>query len=69
MFIPPVHFKMEGMHIFEEILKKNDWMMKVDLKDAYTMMLIQEDDRKFLCFTAQNHLFSSLVACCALYGI
>ena len=28
-FIPFVHFKMEGMHTLRDILKENDWMVKV----------------------------------------
>ena len=31
----PQHFKMEGMGALRELLRVNDWMVKVDLKDAY----------------------------------
>ena len=29
------HFKMEGFHMIKSLLKQNDFMVKVDLKDAY----------------------------------
>ena len=56
-FIPFVHFKMEGMHTLRDVLKENDWMTKVDLKDAYFMIPIQEVDREMLRFSTQGHLF------------
>ena len=34
-YVVPHHFKMEGIHILRDLLKRNDWMTKVDLKDAY----------------------------------
>ena len=56
-FIPFVHFKMEGMHTLRDVLKENDWMTKVDLKDAYFMIPIQEVDREMLRFSTQGRLF------------
>ena len=44
-FILFMHFKMEGMHTLRDVLKENDWMAKVDLKDAYFMIPIWETDR------------------------
>ena len=28
------HFKMEGIHFLKDILVRNDWMLKIDLKQA-----------------------------------
>ena len=56
-FIPFVHFKMEGMHTLRDVLKENDWMTKVDLKDAYFMIPIEEVDREMLRFSTQGRLF------------
>ena len=56
-FIPPPHFKMEGFHTLRVVLRRDDWMTKVDLKDAYFMIPIQEEDRKLLRFSVQNRLF------------
>ena len=34
-YIPYKHFKMEGLFLLKEIIQKNDYMCKIDLKDAY----------------------------------
>ena len=34
-WVEPQNFKMEGMRTLRELLRVNDWMVKVDLKDAY----------------------------------
>ena len=34
-FIPYRHFKMEGLHCLRNILKKGDYIYKLDLRDAY----------------------------------
>ena len=33
-FVRKRHFKMEGIHTLQEIVRPNNWMVKVDLKDA-----------------------------------
>ena len=33
-FIPYEHFKMESIHMLKDLLKKGDYMVKIDLKDA-----------------------------------
>ena len=34
-YIPYKHFKMEGIHMLRDLLRKDDYLVKVDLKDAY----------------------------------
>ena len=34
-WVEPQHFKMEGLGTLTELLRVNDWMVKMDLKDAY----------------------------------
>ncbi len=34
-FVRYEHFKMDGIHMLRDLLKPNDYMAKVDLKDAY----------------------------------
>ena len=34
-FIKRQHFKMDGPQVIKDLLQKEDWMVTVDLKDAY----------------------------------
>jgi len=38
-FVKSEHFKMEGLHTVKALLRRSDWMAKVDLKDAFFMSL------------------------------
>ena len=44
------HFKMEGIHMLKDLLKAGDWMATIDLKDAYFMIPMAQEDREFLRF-------------------
>ena len=44
------HFKMEGIDMLKDLLRAGDWMAKIDLKDAYFMIPIAQEDRYFLKF-------------------
>ena len=35
VYIVPHHLKMEGIHNLKYLIKRNDWMTKVDLKNVY----------------------------------
>ena len=35
LWVRPQHFKMEGIHTLREIVAQDDWLAKLDLKDAY----------------------------------
>jgi hypothetical protein len=45
-FIPHTHFKMEGIHMLKDLLRQGDFMAKIDVKDAYFAVPINEKDRK-----------------------
>ena len=34
-YVPPVHFKMEGLKTVRQLLQQGDWMVKIDLEDAF----------------------------------
>ena len=44
------HLKMEGIHLVKDLLHKEDWMVKLDFKDAYFAVPIHQDHRKLLQF-------------------
>lgn len=41
---------MEGIHMLKDLLKAGGWMAKIDLKDAYFMIPMAQEDRDFLKF-------------------
>ena len=49
-WVQPQQFKMEGIHTLRELLVRNNWLAKLDLKDAYFTVLIHWDHQKYLRF-------------------
>ena len=58
-FVRYEHFKMEGMSMVADLLVKDDWMIKIDLKDAYYCVPIAETHRKFFRFRWKGELCES----------
>ncbi|XP_040213655.1 uncharacterized protein LOC120943996 [Rana temporaria] len=44
------HFKMEGIHCLRDLLTPGDWLVKVDLKDAYLTVPMHPDSQHLLRF-------------------
>ena len=49
-FLPKEKFKMEGLHTARALPRKGDYVMKLDLKDAYYAVPIHPESRKYLRF-------------------
>ena len=56
------HFKMESIKTAKGLLCREDWMIKLDLKDAYLLVPLYHHHRKFLAFHWRGQLwrFTSL---------
>lgn len=44
------HFKMEGLHTIQQLIRLNDCITKVDLSDFHMHFLISETDRTYMRF-------------------
>lgn len=49
-FIPYQHFKMEGLDCVKFVLKKGDWLVKINLRDAYFLVPLSPECYKFFRF-------------------
>ena len=56
-FIRYQHFKMEGIPTLADIIQPNDYMVKLDLKDAFFSIRVAEKERKFLRFVWRGQLY------------
>jgi len=56
-FIQYEHFQMEGLKLLPDLLQQHDWMVKLDLKDAYFVVPMAAEHRKFLRFRWSGRLF------------
>ena len=67
-FVVPQHFKMEGLHTLKDILKQNNWLTKVDLKDAFFMVPMHDSCRPALRFLVLT-ISSSSHVCHSAYPV
>ena len=56
-YLPKETFKMEGLHTARSLLRNGDFMMKLDLRDAYFAVPIHQDSRKYLRFLFEGMTF------------
>lgn len=61
-FLTPQHFKMEDLKVLATIIQPKDYMVKVDLKDAYLHVPIWKQHRKYLqiCVGGKRYQFKAL---------
>ena len=65
-YIPYQHFKMEGLNNVKELLQKGDYMVKIDLTDAYFSIPLHKNSRKFLRFLWEGKTYEFLCLCFGL---
>lgn len=56
-YIHTPHFKMENVFSLRDILKKGDWLAKIDLKDAYLTVPMAKAYQKYLRFQWQGKIY------------
>lgn len=56
-FIIAPHFKLQNWKTVIRLLFPNDFLASIDLEDAYFLIPVHQDDRKFLRFRFQGQLF------------
>jgi hypothetical protein len=60
------HFKMEGLPTLRHLIRERDWMVKIDLKDAYLTVPMNEDFHDFLQFLWAGEVFQFTSLCFGL---
>ena len=65
-YITYEHFKMEDIHMLRDLLKLGDWLVKIDLKDAYLTVTIWINHQKYLRFLWKD---SMLEFACLPFGL
>ena len=65
-FVRYEHFKMEGLDSVKYLLKPNDWLVKIDLQDAYFLVPVAAQHRKYLRFFWKGVLYEYV---CLPFGL
>ena len=50
-------FKMDSARTLKDLVRRNDWLVSIDLKDAYLSVPLEEGDRKYLRFTWEERVY------------
>ena len=64
--IPYEKFKMETLNNVKDLLKQNDYLVKIDLKDAYFSIPLGQKSRKYVRFQWEGTTYEFL---CMTFGL
>ena len=56
-FVAKIHFKMEGIHLVQDLVKPGNYLATIDQKDAYFSIPIFPRDRKYFRFLWDKTLY------------
>ena len=56
-FMVKNHFKLENLSTVEQLLCQNDFVASIDMKDAYLLIPLHVESRKFVRFKFKNQIF------------
>lgn len=65
-FITHQYFKMESLHCSKYMLEENKFLCKIDLKDAYFLVSLNKQTRKYVRFICYGRLYKLLGLCFGL---
>lgn len=65
-FVEYSHFKMEGINMLRDVLRKDDYMVKLDLRDAYFTVPVWINHQKYLRFLWKDTMWEFA---CLPYGL
>ena len=65
-FVENSQFQMESIHCLKSLLQKGDYMITLDLKDAYLSVPVHKDSQKFLQFLWRNKCYAFQGLCFGL---
>ena len=68
-FIPYKRFKMEGLHYLKFVLDQDNLLCKLDLKEAYFLVLINKNSQNFVRFQWSGNLYEFLCPCFGLESV
>ena len=60
-FLHTRHFKMSTMRDVKQVITKDCWMAKIDLRDCFWQLGVHPDDQDFLCFHWRGKYYKFLV--------
>ena len=65
-YVHTTKFRMETVRTVLSAIRRDDWMVSLDLRDAYLQVPVHPDSRKFLRFTWEGQLFQFQALCFGL---